>query len=334
MKKILSIFTITLLQSSMSLAQGIGDISIEPKNPSLNQPFKISISSNGDTPACGLQINLGDGTTRDIRAEKFPVVVDHTYAKEGNFAIAVNGKMIMRGLSSMFPCAGDAKTLAVGIGIQNTNTSSAQVLPSSQPATNSNPVAQLSNVLQGMQREIDKPNQPQVQPPQVQPPQVHQPQNSQKIDTNKEKIETLKDLSAILWMDRETFRFSERQFNFNVKYGAPPISANHKNLMSSEIPRIWKEFSDCSVKLGGSPFNEAAIKNHFLTTNHKEISESRQIYKMSISAGVETAPVRVPLKKDLNDAPNSEMSSAQVINSFIKGLGMKTNKNWCLDFKN
>ena len=119
MKKILSIFAITLLQSSLSLAQGIGDISIEPKSPSLNQPFKVTISSNGDTPACGLQINLGDGTTRDIRAEKFPVVVDHTYAKEGNFAIAVNGKMIIRGLSSMFPCAGDAKTLAVGIGTQS-----------------------------------------------------------------------------------------------------------------------------------------------------------------------------------------------------------------------
>ena len=119
MKKILSIFAITLLQSSVTLAQGIGDISIEPKSPSLNQSFKVTINSNGDTPACGLQINLGDGTTRDIRAEKFPVVVDHTYAKEGNFAIAVNGKMIMRGLSSMFPCAGDAKTLAVGIGTQS-----------------------------------------------------------------------------------------------------------------------------------------------------------------------------------------------------------------------
>jgi hypothetical protein len=119
MKKILSIFAITLLQSSVSLAQGIGDVSIEPKSPSLNQPFKVTINSNVDTPACGLQINLGDGTTRDIRAEKFPVVVDHTYAKEGNFAIAVNGKMIIRGLSSMFPCAGDAKTLAVGIGTQS-----------------------------------------------------------------------------------------------------------------------------------------------------------------------------------------------------------------------
>jgi len=159
MKKIHSIFAITLLQSSLSLAQGIGDISIEPKSPSLNQPFKITISSNGETPSCGIQINLGDGTTRDVRVEKFPLVIDHTYAKEGNFAIAVNGKMIMRGLSSMFPCAGDAKTLAVGIGTQNTSNNSAQVAPTQ----NANPVAQLGNVMQGMQREMDKPNQPQAQ---------------------------------------------------------------------------------------------------------------------------------------------------------------------------
>jgi len=131
MNKIITLFAITLLQSSLSLAQGIGDISIEPKNPSINQPFKITINSNGDTPACGLQINLGDGTTRDIRVEKFPVVVDHTYAKEGNFAIAVNGKMIMRGLSSMFPCAGDAKNLAVGVGTQTVNAVAAQPTPQS-----------------------------------------------------------------------------------------------------------------------------------------------------------------------------------------------------------
>ena len=58
-----------------------------------------------------------------------------------------------------------------------------------------------------------------------------------------------------------------------------------------------KEFSDCSVKLGGSPFNEAEIKNYFLITNDKDVSENRQLYKMSISAGVETAPISVPLKK-------------------------------------
>lgn len=141
--KSIFLFALTNLCISSVLAQGIGEISIEPKNPSLNQPFKITISSNGDTPACGLQINLGDGTTRDIRAEKFPVVIDHTYSKEGNFAIAINGKMIMRGLSSMFPCSGDTKTLAVGIGTQSTNISSAQVPPSPQPATNSNPFAQI-----------------------------------------------------------------------------------------------------------------------------------------------------------------------------------------------
>jgi hypothetical protein len=134
MNKIFSIFVITLLQSSISLAQGIGEVSIEPKNPSLNQPFKITINSNGDTPSCGLQINLGDGNTRDVRVEKFPVVVDHTYAKEGNFAIAVNGKLIMRGLRSSLPCGGETKTLAVGIGSQTVNIVATQ--PTSQSTAN------------------------------------------------------------------------------------------------------------------------------------------------------------------------------------------------------
>jgi hypothetical protein len=128
MIKILSLFALTLFQSSLSLAQGIGDITIEPKNPTLNQPFKITINSNGETPACGLQINLGDGNTRDVRVEKFPIILEHTYSKEGNFSLAVNGKMIMRGLSSMFPCGGDSKTLAIDVG----TSSGVSVTPSAQ----------------------------------------------------------------------------------------------------------------------------------------------------------------------------------------------------------
>ena len=71
MKKIISLcFLFNTIFPALS--QGIGEIAIEPKNPSVNQLLKVMIQSSGELSNCGLQINLGDGTTKDIRVEKFP----------------------------------------------------------------------------------------------------------------------------------------------------------------------------------------------------------------------------------------------------------------------
>ena len=110
--------------SYSAFSQGIADVSIEPNNPAINQPIKIVIKNNGDTSACGLEINLGDGNTKVVRAESFPFVIEHTYKKEGKFALTVNGKLIPRGLRSTFPCQGDLKSIAVVVGNQTDGTAS------------------------------------------------------------------------------------------------------------------------------------------------------------------------------------------------------------------
>ena len=86
MKKILAIYFL-FFSVLPAISQGIGEISTQPAKPSLNQPFKVIVESNGELTNCGLQINLGDGSSKDIRAEKFPLYLDHTYKKEGVFSI-------------------------------------------------------------------------------------------------------------------------------------------------------------------------------------------------------------------------------------------------------
>jgi len=136
MKKIISLcFLFNTIFPALS--QGIGEISIEPKNPSVNQLLKVMIQSSGELSNCGLQINLGDGSTKDIRVEKFPHYVDHIYPKEGVFPISVTGKLLIRGLGTVLPCSGDSKSIAVSVGAQNVrvanNVSSAPIQQATPP---------------------------------------------------------------------------------------------------------------------------------------------------------------------------------------------------------
>jgi hypothetical protein len=78
--------------------------------------------------------------------------------------------------------------------------------------------------------------------------------NNQKKESNsndQEKAELLMQFATILWMDRYTFSIMENQLNFNVKYGGPPVTNNHKKMLNNDIPSLWKDWSTCSVKLGG-----------------------------------------------------------------------------------
>ena len=141
MKKILAIYFL-FFSVLPAISQGIGEISTQPAKPSLNQPFKVIVESNGELTNCGLQINLGDGSSKDIRAEKFPLYLDHTYKKEGVFSISVTGKLLIRGLSTALPCAGDLKSLAVNIEIQNLSAAN-----TARTISSSTPTSQVANVL-------------------------------------------------------------------------------------------------------------------------------------------------------------------------------------------
>ena len=159
--------------SYSAFSQGIADVSIEPNNPAINQPIKIIIKNNGDKSACGLEINLGDGNTKVVRAESFPFVIEHTYTKEGKFAIAVNGKLITRGLRSTFPCQGDLKSIAVIVGNQTAGTAPPvpkDALEALVEALSDKAVAQQLQAPQAQPKPQPQPKPTQAQPQQAQLP--------------------------------------------------------------------------------------------------------------------------------------------------------------------
>jgi hypothetical protein len=63
------ITSVLLLFSSVVIAQGIREITVDPIELIENQPFKITIKSASDTPACGIEVNFGDGTSKKLRAD-------------------------------------------------------------------------------------------------------------------------------------------------------------------------------------------------------------------------------------------------------------------------
>jgi len=95
--------------------QGFSEISVEPKVLLINQPIKITISGKADAAPCGFEVSFGDNTTRIVRGDKFPVIVEHTYQQDGLYAISVVGRQITRGLRSLSPCEG-SKSVAVQVG--------------------------------------------------------------------------------------------------------------------------------------------------------------------------------------------------------------------------
>lgn len=184
-------------------------------------------------------------------------------------------------------------------------------------------------------------NQPQEAQPQAAQPQVAQtqaapqPQSSTSPASENEKIaDGLLDVATSLWFTQKTEKLSHKQFDFNAKYGAPPISANHKKMVNTDIPNMIKEFSNCSIKKANRPINEAIIQKNFNTSVKERIHELRILDDTMKAMGIdENTPVKVPLKKNLNDAPDAEMQLRAQLNQIDKLFKISSNKNWCNDIK-
>lgn len=102
------------LPAGLASAQVIGDISFGSSPAVVNQPVKIIIRSEGAAAGCGLEVNLGDGNVRNVRAEEFPATLEHTYVDSGQFSISVTGKFLVRGLRSVPACQGQ-KTVRLSV---------------------------------------------------------------------------------------------------------------------------------------------------------------------------------------------------------------------------
>jgi len=111
---------LAVLISAPALAQELTNLSADPLQGAPGQSVTITVEVRGKSqPAfqCGLSIAFGDGETRDIRiSEKdTPLKLTRSYGRPGSYTISVQGKLMVRGINSVFPCTGSSKVVSIGI---------------------------------------------------------------------------------------------------------------------------------------------------------------------------------------------------------------------------
>ena len=105
--------------------------------------------------------------------------------------------------------------------------------------------AQFGDLMKGLEKlvkDIESGTQQQSQP---------QQQQSQSSNKRQELIDLMFSNGASLYIAKYQDKLFRPQMEFNVKYGGPPVSANYKKIISTDIPNLMKQFSDCSIKAGG-----------------------------------------------------------------------------------
>ena len=109
--------------------------------------------------------------------------------------------------------------------------------------------------------------------------------------------------AATLYQIKYGYNFMLPQMEFNTKYGGPPISADYKKLINSDIPARMKQFSDCSARGGGPAVNEESVKKWIQTSSDdsaKSIKQSIEMMRMMVGGSDRILSPKVPTKKDLN----------------------------------
>ena len=121
----------------------------------------------------------------------------------------------------------------------------------------------------------------------------------------------------------DSFEARKAHWGFNVKYGAPPITKNHKDIIYSKIPKIQQKLSDCHQKLFGNKITkEDAIASS---------GDVGALVYMQLEME-KNLPLMAPTSMNmLNAAPTNEAAAKLMFLDKIKekDLQLDTNKNWC-----
>jgi hypothetical protein len=118
----LGVLVVIVGAASSPFAQEIASLSAMPQSPGIGEPvrFKISLKSTNGVYACGLQVNLGDGQTKEFRVydeRAAQIEFEHVYSRSGAYPIVADGKGFLRGLKSVAACDGN-RSLALTVGQQ------------------------------------------------------------------------------------------------------------------------------------------------------------------------------------------------------------------------
>jgi hypothetical protein len=142
-----------------------------------------------------------------------------------------------------------------------------------------------------------------------------------------EKSRTLIRFSSLyqMWIDR--YEFSKPQWEFNVRYGAPPISNKMKKRLEIEFPNTQKEINVCHKRLIGR-----AITAEEITRSLDEDNQNNPMWAITRSLMKMGGGPRVPQKRsELNAVSDFEME----VNLVFAGLDEIINtsdKDWCSKF--
>jgi len=109
--------------ASQVASQELHELIIPAGRSPAGSAIPVQIRFSGVTEAnsyCGLEVNYGDGEIQAIRAgqngaQDFPLKLTHIYKVPGQYAIAVVGKFVTRGLKSASACGGPAKQASITI---------------------------------------------------------------------------------------------------------------------------------------------------------------------------------------------------------------------------
>ena len=126
-----------------------------------------------------------------------------------------------------------------------------------------------------------------------------------------------------MWIDR--YEFSKPQWEFNVRYGAPPISNKMKKRLEIEFPNTQKEINACHKRLIGR-----AITAEEITRSIDEDNQNNPMWAITRSLMKMGGGPRVPQKRsELNAASDFEQMVAMKTAQLEQMLHMKSDKNWC-----
>ena len=112
--KSVSVLCLSMLCSA-AFAQTLAGVKVDKAQVVTGQPVQASVAFDvASSVNCGIRFDWGDGTGEDIKvedAQKIPLVMNHTYAKAGDYTVSVKPKKV----TSRLGCLGKAQSAMVKV---------------------------------------------------------------------------------------------------------------------------------------------------------------------------------------------------------------------------
>ena len=117
------LLTASLALPHLLFAQAPSGVSLDRDRLLVGETVTVVVNFEAATRWCGLRVDLGDGDVRDVKVEDFPLTLTKQYASAGRYVVRAAGRALPRGLLSVLPCTGRARTAALEVASARRNES-------------------------------------------------------------------------------------------------------------------------------------------------------------------------------------------------------------------